>query len=149
MIPVVVFRRPGESILDPDAVELFAEQHFDTDSRIRETWGRVCLYQAAVMEMFIKPVVRAEGYVYADDGFTPVGMAMYSRVLDIHYGLMAQPIMIFVDPKYRGDMTVNRAVSQLVRKVVKRLDVGWYNVPKHPAQDVQQFTTRRIHGRSS
>lgn len=144
MIPVVVNRQPGQAVLDIDTVELFAEQHFDTDRRIRETWGSVANYQRAVVGMFIQGTTRAEGYLYSPDGVRPVAMAMYSRVLDIHYGLMAQPIMIFVDPEYRGNLTVNRAVSRLVKSAVKLLEVPWYNVPKHPAQDVQQFTTRRI-----
>lgn len=143
MIPVVVKRQPGQEVLDISTVELFAEQHFDTDQRIRETWGSVGYYQKAVLHTFIQGTIRAEGYLYSSE-VCPVAMVMYSRVIDIHYGLMAQPIMIFVDPEYRGNMKVNRAVSNLVKQVVRELGVNWYNVPKHLAQDVQQFTTRRI-----
>lgn len=143
MIPVVVARKPGESILDIFTVDEFAEQHFFTDSRIRETWGTVAMYQRAVVNLFIEPNQRAEGFLYTESG-RAVAMAMYARVTDIHYGLMAQPIMIFIDPEYRGDLKVLRAVSKLVKSVVRKLDVPWYSVPKHPAEDVQQFNTRRI-----
>lgn len=143
MIPVVVTRKPGEPSLDVFTVDEFADQHFHTDERIRETWGTVGMYQRAVVNLFIVPNHRAEGFLYTETG-KPVAMAMYARVTDIHYGMMAQPIMIFIDPEYRGDLKVTRAVSQLVKNVVRQLDVPWYNVPKHPAQDVQQFHTRRI-----
>ena len=144
MIPVVVMRQAGEPILDPAAVMSFAQQHYATDERIRNTWGSLERYQTALLTIFITPSNRAEGYLYANDGSKPIAMAMYSRVMDIHYGLMAQPIMIFIDPDYRKDLKVNRAVSSLVKAVVNKLGVSWYNIPKHPAPDVQTFKARRI-----
>lgn len=144
MIPVVVTRRPGEPVLDILTVDTLTGQHFQTDRRTKETWGSMDVYQKAVVSLFVLPNYRAEGYLYTADGIKPIAMAMYSRVTDIHYGMMAQPIMIFIDPEYRGDLKVTRAVSQLVKNVVRELDVPWYNVPKHPAEDVQQFKARRI-----
>lgn len=85
---------------------------------------------------------RVEGYLM-EDGY-PVAMVFMQRSMDIHYGLVATPMLTYIHTKYRSNRKVVRALSNLVKDAVRKLDCEQYYVVKHPDRTKAIHTIRSL-----
>lgn len=86
---------------------------------------------------------RVEGYLWTDEGLL-IGSVIMSRCVDIHYGLVATPIVCIVKPSFRGKREVARALAALTKDVVRKLKCEKYYTVKHLSKTKQLHTLRTL-----
>ena len=144
MTPVVIFKKAGQT---PHTEELFTlvSDYYFTEELPRKTWGSLGQFDSVVNDLFMVPLNRAEGYLYDENGFL-VACVVYSRVLDIHYGLMAKPVITLLHSAYRNRRDVLRLVAKLRTDTALLLDTQFYEVAQHIRSNIQRLTVRRNNG---
>lgn len=86
---------------------------------------------------------RVEGYLWTDEGLL-IGSVIMSRAVDIHYGLVATPIVCIVKPSFRGNREVARALAALTKDVARKLKCEKYYTVKHISPTKQVHTLRNL-----
>lgn len=97
----------------------------------------------ALVQELIETNYRAEGLVVGVDG-TVLAATIWMPVTDMHYGDVAYPIAHMIDPFWRGNVDMLRAVSKLRRQCVKSLGTEWYLDVKHVSDREQRQRLRSI-----
>lgn len=141
MKQLIVQRFEHQEPYNLDVAFMFAEEIYWSDSKVQKSFPEFQSYWNTVCYSLRHD--RLEGYLINGDGEV-VAASYYSRVMDIHYGLIAVPITVIVKEAYRGDTKVLRAVSKLIREQVKRLGVVRYTMCHHIDDNTQITRMRTI-----
>lgn len=139
MKQLIVQRFEHQEPYNPDVAFMFAEEIYWSDSKVQKSFPTFTDYWNAVCYSLRQN--RLEGYLINDTGEV-VAASYYSRVMDIHYGLIAVPITVIAKIEYRGSRALLRAISKLIREQVKRLGVSRYTICHH-IDDNTQITRMR------
>lgn len=139
MIPFVLATRADEvSISGLDSLIEDSWWHDVDQSR----FGGYNAYHSTVMSIFTNGP-RVEGYLL-DDRHNPVGMVFMQRTMDIHYGLAATPITVYLHTEYRQNRKAVRALAKLQKEVVKRLGCEQYYTVQHISNTKAVHTLRSL-----
>lgn len=136
----VLIYRNSKSVAVPSIDHLIEASWWnDVD---QSKFGGYRAYHSTVMSLMTNGP-RVEGYLL--NGMNQViAMVFMQRTMDIHYGLVATPITVIIEPGYRGDRQVVRALSSLVKDVVRKLDCKQYFAVKHLSRTQAVQTLRSL-----
>jgi len=142
---LVVRRHANDKPYNEQASLLLCEEHFWTDSKIQKNFRGFGDYWSGVMAVLMYE--RLGGYLYDESGNIQA-IAVYPRQFDIHYGMVAVPILVIVKTEHRGEVSVSRQVSRLIKHMVQELNADKYLVCQHINDTTQIHKLRYLNGRS-
>lgn len=135
----ITHRAAGELPYNQDAAFELAEQHFWSDSKLQKNFPSLGNYWVGLMAALSGS--RLEGYLLNETGKV-IGIAVYTRVYDVHYGMVAAPILVVLDLDYRDKPETAKQVVRLIRRMVKQLNATKYLVCKHTSDTTQVHKLR-------
>lgn len=137
---IVVNRYAGEKFAVNHLVEPMIIDSFFTDVD-RTLWPGPVAYRSTVVSI-TESTNRVEGYLLEENRV--LGLCFMCRSVDIHYGLIATPVIYIVKSDLRGNRTVGRAFLKLVKAVVAETGCSQYMTVTHLDKKTQVHKLRSL-----
>lgn len=138
-------RHAEQGPYNPDIALALCEEQYWSDTKAQKAFPGLGDYWTGLNATLAHR--RLEGYLVNDDG-SPVAVVVYTRQFDIHYGLIAAPILVINKIEHRGNIRIAREVLKLIKLVVQRLNADKYLVCHHLSDTTQIIRMRHLNGRS-
>lgn len=137
---IIVNRYVGEKFAVSHLIEPMIIDSFFTDIN-RKLWPGPAAYRSTVMSI-TESTNRVEGYLMESNRL--LGLCFMTRSVDIHYGLVATPVIYIVKSDLRGNRTVGREFLKLVKAVVAETGCSQYMTVTHLDNKTQVHKLRSL-----